>query len=75
MTRAPVLRYSVAVDPIRTDSASPWLVLQESTDFEGWVLVAKAKTKSEADRFVAQLEQMERLARKQAKVIAKWRKP
>ncbi len=41
------LAYSVAIDPGRLG----WLVLQESSDFEGWVIVAKAKTQEEAKAF------------------------
>lgn len=52
----PILRYSVAIDPGRLG----WLVLQESSDFEGWVIVAKAKTQEEAKTFVKQLEGLEK---------------
>lgn len=52
----PPLRYSVAIDPGHVG----WLVLQESSDFEGWVIVAKAKTQEEAKAFVKQVEDLER---------------
>lgn len=55
----PPLRYHVAVDPILHGNARAWLVMQDSTDFEGFVIVAKAKTKGEAEQFKKQLELME----------------
>ncbi|MDH5626657.1 MAG: hypothetical protein OEY69_00045 [Candidatus Krumholzibacteria bacterium] len=53
------LEYRVAVDPIRVGESEVWLVLQQSTDFEGWVVVAKAKTHDEAQSFATAMEQME----------------
>lgn len=56
------LRYSVAMNPLAPVGSRdyPWLVLQQSTDFEGWVVIAKTDTKQKADDFRAWFEDVER---------------
>jgi len=55
----PPLQYRIGLDPIQPPVGQAWLILQQSTDFEGWVVVAKAKTKPEAEVFVCQLRELE----------------
>lgn len=50
------MQYSLAVDPMR-DCA--WLVLQRSTDFDGWVVLKAFKTSRDAKAMIVQLQQME----------------
>lgn len=61
----PRLQYSLAIDPGHTG----WLVLQESSDFEGWVVVAKAKTHEEGRAFIKQLNGLERRVQRKLRQV------
>ena len=55
----PNLQYAVAVDPL---CGGRWLVLEQSTDFEGWVVLMACGHRQDAERFIdGLLDAQERL--------------